>query len=266
MLLTPESFLTIGNVILRISGIILGALIILRLFSVVVNQAFIPRIGSTFSFDEKRARTITGLLKSIVRYLIYFITMIMVLQELKVDTTSIVAGAGIVGLALGVGAQSLIRDFITGFFIILENQFAVGDYIVCADMSGTVEEIGLRVTKLRDANGVLHIIPHGGILRVSNYTRGHMQAVVDIPVAYEEDLSEVLPLLEGACHYVGKNMEEILEGPRVVGIVKWQTTELHVRIVANTRPLEQTKVETELRYRIKSIFDDAKISRPSSKE
>ena len=259
MLLTPESFLTIGNVMLRISGIILGALIILRLFSVVVNQAFIPRIGSSFPFDEKRARTITGLLKSIVRYLIYFITMIMVLQELKVDTTSIVAGAGIVGLALGVGAQSLIRDFITGFFIILENQFAVGDYIVSGDMGGTVEDIGLRVTKLRDSNGVLHIIPHGAIIRVTNFTRGYMQASVTVPIPYGEDIGQVLSILEEACKIVAKDVPQVIEGPKVVGIVDWHGQELVARMVAKTLPLEQVKVETALRYHSKKLFEAANL-------
>ena len=192
-LLTPEFLLFTGNRILRIMAILVGAMVILRLFSLIVNQVFIPNIvGKAFKFDEKRARTLGSLVQSIVRYMIYFITIVMILQEFKIDTTSLVAGAGIVGLALGVGAQSLIKDFITGFFILLENQFAVGDYIVIGDMSGTVEDIGLRVTKLRDGNGVLHIIPHGAIIRVSNYTRGHMQATVNVPIAYGEDISKVL--------------------------------------------------------------------------
>ena len=150
-LLTPEVLIVAGNHGIRIIGIIIGAMVILRLFNFLVNQVFIPTIGGvTLKFDEKRARTLRGLLQSSVRYLIYFIGIVMILQEFKIDTTSLVAGAGIVGLALGVGAQSLIRDLITGFFIILENQFAVGDYIVSGDMGGIVEDIGLRVTKLRD--------------------------------------------------------------------------------------------------------------------
>lgn len=264
MLLTPEFLLLAGNKIIRIIGILVGAVLVLKLFSLIVNQVFIPNtVGKALKFDEKRARTLGGLVQSIIRYMIYFITIIMVLQEFKIDTTSLVAGAGIVGLALGVGAQSLIKDFITGFFIVLENQFAVGDYIVSGDMAGTVEEIGIRVTKLRDSNGVLHIIPHGAIIRVSNFTRGYMQATVNIPIAYGEDMGKILPLLEEACNHVGKNMVEVLEGPTVVGIVDWRSQELIARVVAKTVPLEQGKVEAALRHQIKKLFDEANILPPN---
>lgn len=264
-LLTPEMLLLAGNRVIRIIGILLGAMITLRFFNFLVNQIFIPSIvGKALKFDEKRARTLGSLVQSIVRYMIYFVAIVMVLQEFKVDTTSIIAGAGIVGLALGVGAQSLIKDFITGFFIVLENQFAVGDYIVSGDMGGTVEEIGLRVTKLRDFNGVLHIIPHGAIVRVSNHTRGHMQAIVNVPVGYGEDIGKVLILLEEACAHVEKSMPDILiEGPKVIGVVDWRSQELIVRMVAKTVPLEQVKVETALRHQIKLLFDDANILPPT---
>ncbi|SFL83042.1 mechanosensitive ion channel family protein [Pelosinus propionicus] len=263
MLLTPEFLLLAGNKIVRLVAILLGSIFILRLFSIMVNKMFIPKVGiSAFHFDEGRARTLGGLLQSIIRYIIYFITIIMILQEFQIDTTSLVAGAGIIGLALGVGSQSLIRDFVTGFFIVLENQFAVGDYIVSGDMAGTVEDIGLRVTKLRDGNGVLHIIPHGAISRISNHTRGHMQAVVNVPVAYEANLDEVLLLLEQACISIGKELEEVLEGPKVLGIVDLGAQMLMVRIVAKTVPLQQGKVENALRYEIKRLFNEAKIPHP----
>jgi len=263
-LLTPDILVLAGNRIIRIIGIVLGAMLTLKLLSLIMNQVFIPNIiGKAIKFDERRARTLGGLVQSIVRYMIYFVAIIMVLQEFKIDTTSLVAGAGIVGLALGVGAQSLIKDFITGFFIVLENQFAVGDYIVTGDMGGTVEEIGLRVTKLRDFNGILHIIPHGAIIRVSNYTRGHMQATVNVPIAYGEDIGKVLSLLEEACNHVGKDMVEVLEGPKVVGVVEWHSQELIVRLVAKTVALEQVAVETALRHQIKVLFDQANITPPN---
>lgn len=264
MLLTPDFLLFAGNKIIRILGILLGTMLTLRALSMIVDRVFIPNIGGkAFQFDEKRARTLGGLLQSIVRYIIYFVAVVMILQEFKIDTTSIVAGAGIVGLALGVGAQSLIRDFITGFFIILENQFAIGDYIVSGDMAGTVEDIGIRVTKLRDGNGVLHIIPHGAISRVSNYTRGHMQAVVNVPVSYEADIGKVLGILNQACAEIAMELVEILEGPQVLGVVDLRSQELVVRIVAKTVPLEQGKVENALRHKIKVLFDGAQIPPPN---
>lgn len=254
----------IGNRMLRIAAILLGMAIVLKMVHLFINRLFIPRVGGkNLYFEERRVRTITLLLQSIIRYAIYFIGGVLILQEFRIDTTSIVAGAGIIGLALGVGAQSLIKDVITGFFIILEDQYAVGDYISCGDMSGTVEDIGFRATKLRDFSGVLHFIPHGAITKVSNYTRGQMQAVVNIPVSYQADLSEVLKLMDEAAKEVGKELVEVLEGPQVLGVVEFRAAELIVRIVAKTVPLEQAKVEMALRYKIKLLFEKANIEAPN---
>lgn len=259
-LTNTEFLLAAGHKGLRIVLIIFGAGLTLRLLGLIVRRLFIPNLSSTtFYFEEKRARTLSRLLQSIVRYLIYFIAIVLVLQEFNINTTSIIAGAGIVGLALGVGAQSLIKDFITGFFVILEDQYAVGDYIVSNEMAGTVEEIGFRVTKLRDANGILHIIPHGAIIRISNYTRGHMQAVVNIPVSYEENIDKVRALLDQACIAIGKEMPEVIEGPSIVGVVDFRPGEMVLRVSAKTVPLEQGKVEAALRYKIKALFDAAGI-------
>lgn len=261
---SPDFWLAAGNRAVRVALIIIGAGLTLKFLSLIVSRLFIPNFSSTtFSFDEKRARTLSHLLQSITRYIIYFIAIVLILQEFKIDTTSLIAGAGVIGLALGVGAQSLIKDFITGFFVVLEDQFAVGDYIVSGDMAGIVEEIGFRVTKLRDANGVLHIIPHGAITRISNYTRGHMVAAVNVPVAYQADLDKVLALLDEACITVGKNMPEVLEGPTVIGVIDFRPGEMIARISAKTVPLEQVKVEAALRYKIKLLFDAADIPVPA---
>lgn len=261
---TPEFLLYFGNKAIRIFLIIGGAAVFLRFLRLFVDRLLIlrPQGLTNFYFEEKRARTINGLMKSIIRYTVYFIAGVMVLQEFQVDTTSIVAGAGIIGLAIGVGAQSLIKDFITGFFIILEDQYAVGDYIVSKEMSGTVEEMGFRVTKLRDGNGVLHIIPNGDISRVSNYTRGHMQAVINVPVSYQADINIVLGLLKKACTEIGETVNEVVEPPIVLGVVDFRPGEMIVRIIAKTIPLEQVKVETALRHRIKILFDEAGILPP----
>ncbi|MCE5285472.1 MAG: mechanosensitive ion channel family protein [Pelosinus sp.] len=254
----------IANRFLRIAAILLGMAFILKIVHLFINRLFIPQVGNkNLYFEERRIRTMTSLLQSIIRYAIYFIGGVLILQEFRIDTTSIVAGAGIIGLALGVGAQSLIKDVITGFFIVLEDQFAVGDYISCGDMSGTVEDIGFRATKLRDFSGVLHFIPHGAITKVSNYTRGQMQAVVNIPVSYQADLAQVLKLMNTAAKEVGEEMVEVLDGPEVLGVVEFRTTELVVRIIAKTVPLEQSKVEMALRYKIKLLFEQANIEAPN---
>lgn len=261
--LTPDFWYYTANKFLRIAAILVGALVVLRFFGPVIDRLLvIQNNNKKFYFEEKRARTLNGLLKSIIRYTIYFIAIVLILQEFKIDTTSIIAGAGIIGLAIGVGAQSLVKDIITGFFIILEDQYSVGDYIVLGDMAGHVEEIGFRVTTLRDANGVLHIIPNGAITKVSNYTRGHMLAIINIPVSYQAETEKVLKLLEDVCSAVA-DMPELIERPKVTGIVDFRSTEILVRIIAKTVPLEQIKVETTIRRKVKEYFDAAGIQPPA---
>ncbi|MBP1765007.1 MAG: MscS Mechanosensitive ion channel [Firmicutes bacterium] len=249
-----------GKKIVKLGVILVGAELALHFSRLLIDRFFFSKTGArAFYFEEKRANTLSSLLKNVVRYALYFMMLVMILQEFSIDTTSIVAGAGVIGLALGVGAQSLIKDVITGFFIIFEDQYAVGDYIVAGEMAGTVEDMGLRITKLRDANGVLHIIPNGAIARLSNYTRGHMQAVINVPVPYEADIDKVLNLLERACREIGAEMEEVVEVPKVLGVVDFHKGEAIIRLIAKTKALEQVKVETTLRRRIKVLLDEAQI-------
>ena len=255
-ILTTAFLFEAGKKIIKLGVIIIGAELALHFSRLLIDRFFFSTTGTrTFYFEEKRANTLSGLLKNIIRYALYFMVLVMILQEFSIDTTSIIAGAGVIGLALGVGAQSLIKDIITGFFIIFEDQYAVGDYIVAGDMAGTVEDMGLRITKLRDSNGVLHIIPNGAISRLSNYTRGHMQAVINIPVPYEADIGKVFSILERACREIGEEMTEVIEAPKVLGVVDFHQGEVIIRLIAKTQPLEQVKVETLLRRRIKVLFD-----------
>ncbi len=248
---------------LRIVVILIAVWLACRFSGHVVEHFFLPQAGAKKFLEEKRARTLCALLKTILRYTFYFIGLMIILREFNIDTTSIIAGAGIIGLAVGVGAQSLVRDFLTGFFIIFEDQYAVGDYIASDNMAGTVEEISFRVTKLRDVNGVLHIIPNSAIVRVSNYTRGHMQAVINIPVAYEADIGKVLALLEEASRETAA-LPEVIDGPKVLGVVDFRPGEVVVRVVAKTLPLEQVKVETAFRHKVKTLFELAKIPVPTA--
>lgn len=250
-ILSASFWLGAADRLFRIAAILIGAFILLKIFKLLVGQMFIPQVGpKAFLIDEKRARTLSSLMQSVVRYAIYFIAIVMLLQEFHIDTTSLVAGAGIIGLALGVGAQSLIKDFVTGFFIILEDQYAVGDYVTCGDSAGTVEDIGFRTTKLRDASGIVHFIPNGTIGKVTNHTRGHFQAVINIPLAYQADVEAVLALLQEVCRDFGGEADILLEEPQVAGIVDFRPGEMVVRITAKTAPLQNFKVETALRRKV----------------
>lgn len=244
----------------KIAAIVIATIIILRLAGAVIDRLFFATgEGRPCYFDEKRTKTLIALLKSILRYVVYFIAGIMVLKEFNIDTTSILAGAGIVGLAVGVGAQSMVRDLITGFFIVFEDQFAVGDYITAAELSGVVEEIGLRVIKLRDLNGMLHIVPNGSINRVTNFTRGTMQAVINIPVAYGADKEKAWQAVESAAAEIRTEISEIVEGPRVVGYVDFTPYGAILRVAATVVPLKQGMVEAALRHRIIQKFAAADI-------
>ena len=263
-LLSADYLLYVGNKALRLCLIAVGSVLVLRFFSLVVDRFFMPQAGAKrFYLEEKRARTLSSLLKSIIQYTIYFITVVMILQEFHIDTTSIIAGAGVIGLAIGFGAQTLVKDVITGFFIILEDQYSVGDYIASGDMAGVVEDLGFRTTKLRDFNGVLHIIPNGTIAKVTNSTRGHMRALVDIPVSYEADVTTVLALLNEACEPI-KSLPQVIEEPIVRGIVEFRPGEMIMRITIKTLPLEQSGVEAILRQEIMRLFDKHAIPLPTA--
>lgn len=238
------------------TGVSVAYVLIDRLFQVRV-------IPGKVHFDERRSSTLKAILKSIIRYLVYFIAIITILDELDVPITAVLSAAGILGLAVGFGAQNLVRDVITGFFIIFEDQFSVGDYIETEGIGGIVEEIGLRITKLRDWGGQLHIIPNGKITTVTNHSRGNMRALVEVEVAYEEDVNKALSVLTQIAAEMAADFPGIIrEGPTVLGVRALGESGVLIRIVAKTVPMEQWGIEMELRRRIKETFDREGIEIP----
>ena len=253
--LTPEFWLTLMQSSLRLLVIFAAAWASLHICHILIHRFFFGKsTAGRLPFDEKRGKTLSSLLESICKYALYFVVIVMVLQEIKVDTTSILASAGVIGLAVGVGAQNVVKDFIAGFFIILEDQYAVGDYIISGTNEGTVEELGFRVTKLRDANGVLHILPNGGITRVSNFNRGNIQTSVNIPVSYRTSVKEVIDRLQAVCDKFRIDRKDLIEGPSILGIVDFQPAYMVIRIIMKTVPLTQARLEAELRYQVREEF------------
>jgi small conductance mechanosensitive channel len=213
--------------------------------------------------QENKAKTLSALLKSLWRYTIYALTIVLVLSRLQImDVAPILAGAGILGLAVGFGAQNLVRDIISGFFIILEDQFSVGDFITTGAYSGIVEELGLRITRIRDFSGELHIIPNGSIEAVTNRTRGNMRAMIDVGVAYEEDIDHVLAVLEERMRQYGEEDADVVEGPTVLGVVDLADSSVEIRIMAHTVAMTQWRVERDMRRAIKVKFDELGIEIP----
>jgi len=254
---------TTGSTIL---GTLVLAFIGIKVGDALINRLFKPGEQKLY-FDERRILTLRTLAKSVLRYVTYFVVGFTILGQLaefaRTDLKGFLAGAGILGVALGFGAQSLVRDVITGFFILLENQYAVGEYITTGNFSGFVEEIGLRVTKLRDWGGEYHIIPNGEISAVTNHSRGSMRALVEVGIAYEEDIDKAMAVMNDVAREVRNELQDVIvEGPEILGVVNLGPSEVVIRTIAKTKPMEQWRVERELRKRFKEAFDRAGIEIP----
>lgn len=214
---------------------------------------------------EKRAETLANILRTVGNTVVVIVALMMALRELGVDITPIVAGAGVVGLAVGFGAQSLIKDVISGFFILLENQFGVGDVIKAGGVAGLVERMNLRVTVLRDIDGAVHFIPNSEIKEVSNLTKEWSRVALDVGVAYREDIDQVIHTLKE----IGQGLSRdevfgplVLEEPAVLGVERFDDSQVTIRMLVKTLPLKQWDVARELRRRIKKTFDAKGIEIP----
>ena len=216
---------------------------------------------------QQRAQTMGSILKSIAGGLIFAIVIVMALDQVGVNIAPIIASAGIVGIALGFGAQNLVKDFLSGIFMILEDQYGVGDSVDLGEAVGTVEAVGLRVTRLRDVDGTVWYVRNGEILRVGNQSQNWARTVLDITVAYESDLDQVQQLLqeEATAMYEDERYHDIIiEAPEVWGVERFDKDGAVVRVVLKTAPLQQWPVARALRQRIKARFDEAGIHIPTS--
>jgi len=254
----------IGNAI-KIFLILIIARLSIRIINSIINQFFEKQKKLKFSIDPTRVDTMKGLIKSILTYVIYFIAFTAIVKFFGIDISGLIATAGIGGLALGFGAQNLVRDIITGFFILFEEQFGVGHYVEVSGVQGVVEEMALRVTKIRDFNGDIHIIPNGEISKVTNKSNGKMRALVEVSIAYEEDIDNAIDVLTKTSEKLGLENEQIIEGPTVLGVSKLGDSGVVISVMAKTTPMEQWSVERLMRKTFKQAFDDAGIEIPYHK-
>lgn len=249
--------------LLKILAIIIIARISTMVVNVLIDRAILKSDSKRMGISEQRANTLAEISKNIMKYLIYFIG-IMAVLDMFINTNSILATAGIGGLAIGFGAQSLVKDVITGFFILLEDQYALGDHVQIEGYEGIIEELGVRVTKIRSFDGELHIIPNGNIQIVTNKNRGDMRALVEISVAYEEDIENVMRVLEGVCKKVAKN-ENITSGPVILGVNNLANSGVIIGVSAFSKPLGQWDVQRLLRREIKEALQRENIEIPYNK-
>jgi len=206
----------------------------------------------------QRAETMGSLLKSIASIVIFAIFGITAIAELGYPVGPLLASAGVVGVALGFGAQSLVKDFLSGIFMIFEDQYGVGDSVDLGEAGGTVEAVGLRVTRLRDVEGTVWYVRNGEILRVGNQSQNWARTVLDIPVALDQDLVKVQTVLKEVAHDLWEDDDfkhQIIEEPSVWGVQDLTPNWITVRVTLKTAPLEQWAVAREMRQRIKYRFD-----------
>ncbi len=215
----------------------------------------------------QRAETIGAVVRSVVSITIWSIAVLTVLEVLGISLGPLIAGAGIVGVALGFGAQSLVKDFLSGMFMLMEDQYGVGDVIDVGVATGTVEGVSLRTTRLRDVDGVVWHVPNGTILRVGNKSQQWSRAVVDVPVTFQADIAAATEVIRVETDHVWHDpafASVILAEPTVLGTESLEPGRVVIRIVVRTRPQEQWRVERELRTRIKTALDQAGIALPSA--
>jgi small-conductance mechanosensitive channel len=253
---------------LRVAGALFVTLLLywaLRLILRRVERAIGDPTPGVLSAQTQRARTLLSLLRSMGMVLVVILGMFMVLGSLGVNLGPLLAGAGVIGLAVSFGAQSLVKDIISGLFILFENQFGVGDVIRIEGVSGTVEKMTLRVVVLRDVHGVVHIVPNGEIKKVSNLTRTWSRVVLDVGVSYRADPDRVIDVLRdvGRELYEDEKWRPLLIDPvEVPGIEAFGDSAVTLRVMAKTLPLKQWEVARELRRRIKYRFDREGIEIP----
>jgi small conductance mechanosensitive channel len=213
---------------------------------------------------EQRAKTMVHILNSVGAAAIG-IAAGLTIMNLFIPIGPLLAGVGVVGLAISFGAQTLVKDFISGFFILLENQFAVGDIVEVNGKSGVVERVSLRVVSLRDVEGVLHTIPNGAISMVSNKTRTWARAVLDIGVAYKEKVDDVMRVISDVAAQLWEDedwQQKLVKEPTVWGVQDLGDSSVNVRLVAETKPARQWEVRREMLRRIKTRFDEEGIEIP----
>lgn len=225
------------------------------------------RIASRFDDAEavKRAETLGRVFRYIVAIVVGAIAVMLILSELGISVAPILGAAGVVGLAVGFGAQSLVKDFFTGFFILFENQIRKGDVVKVADHGGLVEEVTLRYVRLRDYDGNVHFVPNGIITSVVNMSRGFAQSVIDVGIAYRESIDEAIEVIRE----VGAKLRSdpafaarILDDLEIAGVDKWDDSAVVLRCRFKVAPLEQWGVRREFLRRLKNEFDVRGIEIP----
>lgn len=253
------------------SGIRVVLVGIAMLFLLAVTRQVLKRLRRLYEgalpspAQRRRADTLTHVLRDVARIFIVAVGTMMVLSEIGIDLKPLLAAAGLGGLAIGFGAQSLVKDVISGFFILLEDSIAVGDVVEIAGVSGLVEEVKLRTITLRDVSGSVHVVPNGIVDRVKNMTKGYSYYVFDIGVAYREDVDRVMAVLVDIAAELQADPQyasDILAPLEMLGVDRFDDSAVVIRCRIKTLPIQQWRIGREMNRRIKKTFDTKGIEIP----
>src|SRR5690625_4630327 len=251
----PDLWLGLGKITLKIGGIVLLAMIINQIGKRFIDGIFNSERPSNkrrpLQLSNRREKTLSKLLKNILLYLLTFIVIVMILDTFDVPVSTLLAGAGVAGLAIGFGAQSLVKDMISGFFIVFEDQFSVGDYVDIGGFEGDVEEVGFRTTKIQSWTGEQIIIPNGDISLVTNYSAHNGLAVVEVKVPYESDMNQIEALINEVIIELPNRYDEFVGIPEIAGVTDLDLSNFAIRIVAETAPVMHWSAERIIRKEVK---------------
>lgn len=245
-------FLLVATI--KIVAIMIISYLVIFIGKKIITRIFKLRMKAPLNQSERRTKTIVRLLHSTLTYVVNFSAIIAMLSALNIQVMGLLAGAGIAGLAIGFGAQSLVKDVISGFFIILEDQFGVGDYIKINQAEGTVSEIGLRTTKIVATTGEKHIIPNGMITEVINYSINNSKAIIDIQIGINADIDKVEQLMKNYLEELPSKYEDVVDVPKYLGVQKLTGTDMTIRIIAETKPMEHGKIASIIRKDVRNIL------------
>ncbi|WP_373894372.1 mechanosensitive ion channel family protein [Virgibacillus natechei] len=245
----PELWISLGSGLLRIVLIVILAVTVVKVTRKLVDKLFKNRgNGGPMRITVRRENTLKKLIKNVVAYVVYFIAIIMVLENvLQFDIGPLIASAGVVGLAIGFGAQNLVRDVISGFFIIFEDQFSVGDYVAIGGIEGYVEEIGLRTTKVLSWTGEMNVLPNGNVTQVTNYSVHNGLAIVDINIPYESNVADAESIINEVAPTLPGKYEFIVGTPEIIGVQNLEVSHFVIRVIADTWPGYQWAGERSIR-------------------
>jgi len=215
--------------------------------------------------QRQRVETVGSLLRSIVTFVVVTLAVLTIMALVGIPLGPLLASAGVAGVALGIGAQSLVKDFLSGIFMIMEDQYGVGDVIDTGEAIGTVEEVTLRITRLRDANGITWYVRNGEIIRVGNRSQGYSTAIVDMPVSYAESVERVVGVIRDTATAMGQDPDwedKFVEEPQVLGVESIVGMTMTIRTIAQCVPGENFAVQREMRERLKAALDAAEVQAP----